>query len=181
MASCDIKVQSAFEHDRWVAHKSADRLKGKRVPRCSCSYCANARVPSSRGGNGRIAVRVDDHDVDGLALGSRDVEDEFFTDAIHASVHPTSPRGSRLTEVPLTALIRQPRRRKVDILEDFEIIRPTRSVLALDDDGFGVSNRHVGRDEIEEWEDVGLVSEAKGPAKLVATSARSYAEVLTKA
>lgn len=53
-------------------------------------------------------------------------------------------------------------------------------MLALDDDGFGVSNRHVGRDELEEWEDVGLVSETKGPARLVATSARSYAEVLTK-
>ncbi|CAE6502973.1 unnamed protein product [Rhizoctonia solani] len=179
--SCEIKVQSTFEHERWMAHKSADRLKGKRVPRCSCSYCASNRAPSGRGGNGRITVRVDDHDVDGLALGSRDVEDEFFMEAIHASLHSTSPRAARSTEVPLTALIREPRRRKVDILDDFEIIRPTRAVLALDDDGFGVSNRHVGRDEIEDWEDVGLVSEAKGPAKLVATSARSYAEALTKA
>ncbi|CAE6487859.1 unnamed protein product [Rhizoctonia solani] len=180
--SCDIKVQSAFEHERWMAHKSADRLKGKRVPRCSCAPCTSTRIPSSRGGNGRTAVRVDDNDVDGLALGFRDVEDEFFMEAIHASIHSTaSPRAARLTEVPLTALIREPRRRKVDILDDFEIIRPTRAVLALDDDGFGVSNRHVGRNELEEWEDVGLVSEAKGPAKLVATSARSYAEVLGKA
>ncbi|KAF8759087.1 hypothetical protein RHS01_03094 [Rhizoctonia solani] len=145
--SCDIKVQSALEHDRWMAHKSADRLKGKRVPRCACSWCASARIPSGRGGNGRVCARVDDHEIDGLTLGDHDV--------------------------PLTALIREPRRRKD--------IRPTRAVLALDDDGFGVSNRHVGRDELEEWEDVGLVSEAKGPAKLVATSARSYAEVLTKA
>ncbi|CUA72188.1 hypothetical protein RSOLAG22IIIB_00851 [Rhizoctonia solani] len=179
--SCDTKAQSAFEHDRWMAHKSADRLKGKRVPRCSCSYCASARVPSGRGGNGRVTVRVDDHDIDGLALGSRDVEDEFFMEAIHASVHSASQRAARSAEVPLSALIREPRRRKVDILDDFEVIRPTRAVLALDDDGFGVSNRHVGRDEFEEWEDVGLVSEAKGPAKLVATSARSYAEVLGKA
>ncbi|CAE6431662.1 hypothetical protein RSOLAG1IB_01042 [Rhizoctonia solani AG-1 IB] len=179
--SCDIKVQSAFEHDRWVAHKSADRLKGKRVPRCACSWCASARIPSSRGGNGRICPRIDDHEIDGITLGARDVEDEFFMEAVHASTNPTSTRAARSAEVPLTALIREPRRRKVDILEDFEVIRPTRAVLALDDDGFGVSNRHVGRDELEEWEDVGLVSEAKGPAKLVATSARSYAEVLTKA
>ncbi|CAE6440602.1 unnamed protein product [Rhizoctonia solani] len=179
--SCEIKVQSAFEHERWMAHKSTDRLKGKRVPRCTCSYCASARIPSSRGGNGRIAVRVDDHDVDGLSLGARDVEDEIFMEAVHASTQTTSSARARSTEVPLTALIREPRRRKVDILDDFEIIRPTRAVLALDDDGFGVSNRHVGRDEFDEWEDVGLVSEAKGPAKLVATSARSYAEVLTKA
>ncbi|KAG8691197.1 hypothetical protein FRC11_005981 [Ceratobasidium sp. 423] len=179
--SCDIKVQSAFEHERWMAHKSTDRLKGKRVPRCSCYWCTTARLPSGRGGNGRCTVRVDDHDIHGHSLGARDVEDEFFMEAIHASTHPTSPRTSHSTEVPLTALIREPRRRKVDILDDFEIIRPTRAVLALDDDGFGVSNRHVGRDELEEWEDVGLVSEAKGPAKLVATSARSYAEVLSKA
>ncbi|KAJ1310497.1 hypothetical protein OPQ81_007230 [Rhizoctonia solani] len=180
--SCDIKVQSAFEHERWMAHKSTDRLKGKRVPRCTCSFCLNNRLPSTRGRNGRIAVHVDDHDIDGLALGSRDVEDEFFMEAVHASTQPTmSARAAHSTEVPLIALIREPRRRKVDILEDFEIIRPTRAVLALDDDGFGVSNRHVGRDELEEWEDVGLVSEAKGPAKLVATSARSYAEVLSKA
>ncbi|KAB5595236.1 hypothetical protein CTheo_1314 [Ceratobasidium theobromae] len=178
--SVDIKVQSAFEHDRWLAHKSADRRKGKRVPRCSCSWCVEGRISSGRGRNGRVNVHVDDHDIHGHALGSRDVEDEMFMEAVHMSTHPISTRLARPSEVSLTALIREPRRRKVDILDDFEIIRPTRAVLALDDDGFGVSNRHVGRDELEEWEDVGLVSETKGPARLVATSARSYAEVLTK-
>jgi hypothetical protein len=110
--SCDIKVQSAFEHDRWVAHKSADRLKGKRVPRCACSWCASARIPSSRGGNGRICPRIDDHEIDGITLGARDVEDEFFMEAVHASTNPTSTRAARSAEVPLTALIREPRRRK---------------------------------------------------------------------
>ncbi|QRV86743.1 hypothetical protein RhiJN_28810 [Ceratobasidium sp. AG-Ba] len=177
--SADLKAQSAVEHERWLARKAGDRQKGKRVPRCTCSWCVDQRVNAGRGRTGRIAVRVDDHETHGATLGGHDVEHELYMEAVRAS---TAPSYSPRSEVPLADLIRQPRsRRKVDILEDFEIIRPTRAVLALDDDGFNVSNRHVGHDDLEDWEDVGMVSEGKGPAKLVATSARSYAEVLLKA
>jgi hypothetical protein len=109
----DIKVQSAYEHDRWLAHKPADRLKGKRSQRCPCGSCIESRIPSSRGGKSRLSVRVDDHEINGATLGHRDVEDEFFMEAVHLSTHPTaSTRSGRATEVPLTALIREPRRRK---------------------------------------------------------------------
>ncbi|KAG8698304.1 hypothetical protein FRC08_006005 [Ceratobasidium sp. 394] len=176
--SADLKAQSAIEHERWLARKAGDRQKGKRVPRCSCSWCVDSRVHAGRGRTGRIAVRVDDDDIHGT-LERNDVEHELYIEAMRVSTAPTSsPRG----EVPLSDFIREPRpRRKVDILDDFEVIRPTRAVLALDDDGLNVSNRHVGRDDLDDWEDVGLASESKGPAKLVATSARSYAEVLLKA
>ncbi|KAG8724619.1 hypothetical protein FRC12_024289 [Ceratobasidium sp. 428] len=176
--SADLKAQSTLIHERWLANKAGDRQKGKRVPRCSCSWCVDSRVHAGRGRTGRIAVRVDDHDVHGNVFNRDDVEHELYMEAVRASIAPTA---SGRSEVALTDLIREPRSRRKDILEDFEVIRPTRAVLALDDDGFNVSNRHVGRDDLEDWEDVGLVSEGKGPAKLVATSARSYAEVLLKA
>ncbi|KAF8610733.1 hypothetical protein BDV93DRAFT_517827 [Ceratobasidium sp. AG-I] len=178
----EIKTQSAFEHERWLARKAGDRQKGKRVPRCQCNYCVDSRVGAGRGRTARLSVRVDEHEAHGPALAGMDLEHELFMDAIRASVAPSSAPRSARVEVSLSELVREPRsRRKVDILDDFEIIRPTRAVLALDDDGFNVSNRHVGRDELEDWEDVGMVSESKGPAKLVATSARSYAEVLVRA
>lgn len=112
----DIKTQSAFEHERWLARKAGDRQKGKRVPRCQCSYCVDSRVHAGRGRSGRLSVRVDEHEVHSPALAGFDLkyelEYDLVMDAIRASLAPTSaPRPGRV-EVSLGELVREPRSRR---------------------------------------------------------------------
>jgi len=67
---------------------------------------------------------------------------------------------------------------------EFEIIPRTRPVLAFEDDldleSYDLlTNCHNPDDSGDEWEDIGFVTEGKGPARLVATSALSYSEIVT--
>jgi hypothetical protein len=107
----DSKAQSAVEHERWLARKAGDRQKGKRAPRCPCTWCVDSRVHSGRGRAGRVAVRVDEHEIHGPSLGSHDVEHELFMEAVRVSTGPYTTRSAR-TEVPLSDLIREPRSRR---------------------------------------------------------------------
>lgn len=105
----DLKAQSAQEHERWLARKAGDRQKGKRVPRCTCSWCTDTRVNAGRGRVGRVAIRIDDDD-NGSTVNSHDIEHELYMEAIRVSTGPST--GLVRKEVPLSDLIREPRSRR---------------------------------------------------------------------